>query len=132
MVTIMRHLLILLASLGLLLQGCQKPDPEFVHDDPTVTAFYISPVNAVIATTIQGVIDESTGKVTFPIPKKLASYYDPAKLKVRANIGFDIEISPSLMGIHDLSKEQTFTSRATQTGTSKVYTLFAYYSRDME
>ncbi len=123
--------LIACVAFAMLVSACQKPDSEFVHDDPTITAASISPVKSIIATTVNGTINQETGEILFPIPKKVAEYYDLHNLRVRVNVGYDVKLSPSLSGVKDLSEEYEVTATATMTGNTKKYTLRAYFSRDI-
>lgn len=109
----------------LLAGSCAKADPEYVHSDPTISAIYISPALSSVPATVAGVINQETGKILFPIRKSLQSSFDIKKVKVRANVGYDVQITPSLSGIKDLEEEYTITVTA-QTGASKTYTLRAY------
>lgn len=111
---------------ALVMGACAKPDEEFVHDDPTISAIYISPAFSDVPATVSGQIDQSTGKILFPISKSLQSYFDIRQVKVRANVGYDVRITPSLSGIKNLEEEYAITVTATQTGRSKNYTLRAY------
>lgn len=111
---------------ALVMGACAKPDEEFVHDDPTISAIYISPAFSDVPATVSGQIDQQTGKILFPISKSLQSYFDIRQVKVRANVGYDVRITPSLSGIKNLEEEYAITVTATQTGRSKNYTLRAY------
>lgn len=114
------------ALVTMLITGsCAKADSEFVHSDPTIKAIYISPAFSDIPATVAGVIDQETGKILFPIRKVLQSSFNITQVKVRANVGYDVQITPSLSGIKNLEKEYTITVTA-QTGDSKTYTLRAY------
>lgn len=79
-----------------------------------------------VPATVSGQIDQQTGKILFPISKSLQSYFDIRQVKVRANVGYDVRITPSLSGIKNLEEEYAITVTATQTGRSKNYTLRAY------
>lgn len=122
---LLKHLtLALLAALAA--GSCAKPDDEFVHDDATISAIYISPAFSDVPATVSGEIDQQTGKILFPIRKSLQSYFDIRQVKVRANVGYDVRITPSLSGIKNLEEEYAITVTATQTGRTKNYTLRAY------
>lgn len=115
----------------LMLAGaCQKPDKEFLHDDNTISSILLLPAVSTVSTTISGDINQETGEILFAIPKNLRSSIDITNVKVRATVGYDVVITPSLSGIKDLSEAYPITVTATQTGESKDYTLRAYYSRD--
>lgn len=115
--------------------GCAKPDPEFVHDDCTISAIYITTPLSTTAAQIQGDINAETGEIMFVIHKREASAWRTedggmTKVKVKANIGYDAYITPSLSGLWDLSEPVTVTVSAPMTGASKNYTLQAVFSRD--
>lgn len=119
------------AAIMILAGSCAKADPEYDHTDNTISAIYIAPAFASISATVSGKINQETGEILFPIGKRLASSFDLTKIKVRANVPYDVQITPSLSGIKDLSEPYTITVTATQTGVSKKYTLQAYYSSDL-
>lgn len=108
-----------------LLGSCAKPDAEYVHPDPTIKAIYISPAFSSVPATVAGEINQETGKILFPIRKSLQSSFDRKQVKVRANVGYDVTITPSLSGIKNLEDEYTITVTS-QTGATKTYTLRAY------
>lgn len=83
---------------ALVMGACAKPDEEFVHDDPTISAIYISPAFSDVPATVSGQIDQQTGKILFPISKSLQSYFDIRQVKVRANVGYDVRITPLALG----------------------------------
>lgn len=110
--------------------SCQKPDEEFLHDDVTISSVLLLPAMSTVSTTISGEINHETGEILFSIPKNLRSTIDITSVKVRATVGYDVVITPSLSGIKDLSEAYPITVTATQTGQSKEYTLRAFYSRN--
>lgn len=114
----------------LLASGCQKADKEFLHDNVQISSVLLLPAISTISTTINGEINQETGEILFAIPKNLRSSIDITSVKVRATVGYDVVITPSLSGIKDLSEAYPITVTATQTGNSKNYTLRAYYSRN--
>lgn len=126
MARIYRYLIVLMTIVGAV--SCVKPDSEFIHDNCTITAIYITPAHATVSTSVTGVINQETGEILFPIPRAVASNYKLDDLSVRANVGYDVKITPSLSGIKDLSEEYPITVTATMTGNSKNYTLRAYFS----
>lgn len=126
-----KYSIFIMAFVLLLAGACQKADSEFLHTDNTITSISISPVTSPITTSIQGDINQETGEIDFAIPKRVADYYDLTSLRVKANVGYDVEITPSLSGAKDLSGYYEITVTATMTGESKKYTLHARYSREM-
>lgn len=118
------------AAVSILTFSCQKPDLEFLHSDNTISSILLLPAVSTVSTTISGEINQETGEILFAIPKNLRSSIDITSVKVRATVGFDVVVTPSLSGIKDLSEEYPITVTATQTGESKNYTLRAYYSRN--
>lgn len=110
--------------------SCQKPDSEFLHADNTISSILLLPAESTVSTTITGTINQETGEILFAIPKNLRSSIDITKVKVRATVGYDVVITPSLSGIKNLEEAYPITVTATQTGESKDYTLRAYYSRN--
>ena len=89
---------------------------------------------------VTGVINQETGEIKFPIPSDLRPrtnsegkrivQFDPSRVKLRASVGYDVRITPSLSGIHDLSGNFEVDVLAVQTGKSKHYTMHAYFARD--
>ncbi len=113
---------------------CAKPGEEFLHDDNSIRSISIIPATGSSSATVNGVISPVEGKdnaytIDFPIPRKLKSTFDITKLKVRATVGYDVKITPSLSGIKDLSDPYEISVEATQTGAVRTYTLQAYYER---
>lgn len=117
---------LLLASLP----GCGKVGEDYLHDNCEITSIDITNFGFQISHTVSGQINQETGEILFPIPKILKKQFDITKLRVRANIGYDAIISPSLSGLKDLSEAYPVTVTATMTGRTKQYTLRAYYSRE--
>lgn len=133
----MKNILRMLMPAALLLAfaaSCAKPGEEFRHEDNSIRNISITPAAGTSSATITGVISTAAGKedtfnVDFPIPRKLKSTFDITKLKVRATVGYDVKITPSLSGIKDLSDPYEISVEATQTGEVSTYILQAYYER---
>ena len=126
-------LLLLILSLPLVV-NCAKPGEEYIHDDNTIHSIMSTPATGTTSATVEGVIKPVEGKdnaftIDFPIPRKLRSSFDLTKLKVKATVGYDVKITPSLSGIKDLSDPYEVKVEATQTGQVKTYVLQAYYER---
>lgn len=123
----------ILAISALAVFSCAKPDEEYVHSDCTISAIYM--VNPATKAQIQGQIDQESGDILFVIPRKEASSWkdDNGSLipvKLRANIGFDAFIQPSLLGLHQIEEEPlVVTVSAPMTGDTKQYKLQAQFSR---
>lgn len=126
-------LLLLILSLPLAV-NCAKPGGEYLHEDNAIHSIMITPATGTTSATVEGVIKPVEGKdnaftIDFPIPRKLRSSFDLTKLKVKATVGYDVKITPSLSGIKDLSDPYEVKVEATQTGQVKTYVLQAYYER---
>lgn len=118
-----------------LVVNCAKPGEEYLHEDNSISSIFIVPASGTVSATINGVIAPVPGKddaytIDFPIPRKLKSSFDLTKLKVKATVGYDVRITPSLSGIKDLSEPYEISVEATQTGKVRKYTLQAYYERN--
>lgn len=118
-----------------LVLNCAKPGEEYLHEDNSISSIFIVPASSTVSATINGVIAPVPGKddaytIDFPIPRKLKSSFDLTKLKVKATVGYDVKITPSLSGIKDLSEPYEISVEATQTGKVRKYTLQAYYERN--
>ena len=118
-----------------LVLNCAKPGEEYLHEDNSISSIFIVPASGTVSATINGVIAPVPGKddaytIDFPIPRKLKSSFDLTKLKVKATVGYDVKIPPSLSGIKDLSEPYEISVEATQTGKVRKYTLQAYYERN--
>ena len=111
------------AAFASLATSCAEAEDEFIHTDSTINSIEIQP-----GAGIAGIIDETTGEIFFPIPKKLREKYDVKKLMVRANVAYDTYIYPSLSGLKDLSDPMEIKVRAGDNG-SRTYTLWAFYTR---
>ncbi|BBL06077.1 MULTISPECIES: hypothetical protein [Alistipes] len=109
--------------------SCAEPEDEFLHTDSRLLSIEVQPAGG--GAGIAGVIDETTGEVYFPIPKKEREKYDITSLMVRAEVEYDTFITPSLTGLKDLSDRDnpfTITLTAGDKGT-RTYTLWAFYTR---
>ncbi len=118
-----------------LVMNCAKPGEEYLHEDNRISSIFIVPANATVSAIVNGVIAPVPGKedaytIDFPVPRKLKSSFDLTKLKVKATVGYDVKITPSLSGIKDLSEPYEISVEATQTGKVRKYTLQAYYERN--
>lgn len=118
-----------------LVLNCAKPGEEYLHEDNSISSIFIVPASGTVSATINGVIAPVPGKddaytIDFPIPRKLKSSFDLTKLKVKATVGYDVKITPSLSGIKDLSEPYEISVEATQTEKVRKYTLQAYYERN--
>ena len=122
---------------ALCVAACAVPDDEFEHNECAIRSIYVSPPGNASAPQVSGqiTIDAATGdgSVVFAIPRDYPSRYgyDPASLIVRANVTYDVFITPGLEGRKDLSSESkpyTITVSNRTTGESHKYTLFAYVS----
>ena len=105
--------------------SCAEPEDEFLHTDSRLLSIEVQPAGG--GAGIAGVIDETTGEVYFPIPKKEREKYDITSLMVRAEVEYDTFITPSLTGLKDLSDRDnpfTITLTAGDKGT-RTYTLWA-------
>ncbi len=135
------------AVVALMTLGCQKPDKEPLHDDNTIREIQMYSTSTPeeldglpLPQPVSGIINQETGEIRFPIPSqyrprtnsegKRIIQFDPTRVKLRANVGYDVEITPSLFGIHDLSGNFEVEVLAKQTGEKKHYTLHAYFQRD--
>lgn len=131
----MKNIFKIITALALLvgLSGCAKPESEFLHSDNTISSIIMYPENGRTDRAVNGVIDQEKGEIMFPIPKVFRNDYDPSKVKVKATVGYDVKITPSLLGIKDLDNGGNgleIVVTATMTGESKTYVLKAYYSRN--
>lgn len=131
----MKNIFKIFAAVSVLfsLYGCAKPESEFLHSDNTISSIIMYPENGRSDRAVSGVIDQETGEISFPIPKVFRNDYDPTRVKVKATVGYDVKITPSLLGIKDLDNGGDgleIAVTATMTGESKTYVLKAYYSRN--
>lgn len=114
------------ALAALAVTSCAEAEDEFHHTDSTIQSIEIQPAEG--GAGIAGVIDETTGEIFFPIPKKLREKYDVTSLMVRASVDYDTFIYPSLTGLKDLSDPIEISVTAGDKGT-RTYTLWAFYTR---
>ncbi|MBR0109122.1 MAG: hypothetical protein IJM05_00790 [Bacteroidales bacterium] len=129
-----RYILMIVAALGL--ASCAVPDDEFTHDECAIRAIYVSPPGNSSAPQVAGKITvgaNGDAEVIFAIPRDYPSRYgyDPSSLTVRANVTYDVFITPGLEGRKDLSHEDkpyVITVSNRTTGESHKYSLFAYVS----
>lgn len=107
----------------------RRADDEILHTDSRILSIEIQPAEG--GAGIAGVIDETTGEIYFPIPKKDREKYDITCLMVRAEVEYDTFINPSLTGLKDLSdRDNPFTITVTAGGKgSRTYSLWAFYTR---
>lgn len=128
----MKYLKYLAVFATMLLAGsCAQPDDEFAHTDVQIKEIYISSDMTGVTVTVTGTIDQQTGEILFPIRKSVKDKVDKTRLKVRANVPYDVRITPSLSGLKDLTDPYAITVRNTQTGETKNYTLQAFDSPEM-
>lgn len=108
--------------------SCAKPDEEYLHTDNTISSIWITPADDATRV-VYGDIDEDTGIILFSIPRASRPYFPTlTSLKIRAIIGYDAVITPSLSGIKDLTSDFPITVTATMIGEDRNYILRAEYS----
>lgn len=134
---------ILLCAVGVLFcSSCAKPDEDFVHDDASISAIYMQTTQKdatgkQLSLSIQGVINEESGEISFVVPKDKRKQIDFTAVKIRATVAYDAFVSVTkeggkavdrtLYGIHDISAGIELTVTANMTGRTKNYTLTAQY-----
>lgn len=127
MKNIFKYIFVSMAAMAVC--ACAKPAEEFLHTDNKISSIWIIP--ATDATRIiYGEIDDSVepAVITFGIPRTARPYFpDLSQLKVKAIVGYDAFVSPSLLGIKDLSSDFHITVTASQTGEVREYILRAEY-----
>lgn len=138
---------LMIAVAVLIANGCQKAEKEPVHVDNTIREIMMYSTSTAeeldglpTPQPVSGVINQETGEINFPIPSeyrprvnsegKKVIQFDPKRIKLRANVGYDVRITPALTGIHDLSGQFEIDVLAVQTGKTKHYSLHAYFKRD--
>ena len=136
--------IIAIAALVFGASSCAKPDPEFVHDDVTISAMYICTTQKDEAgkeksLKFAGKINQDAGTIEFSIPKADRKGIDLLAVKLRANVGFDAyvkvtneggqAVDRTLYGIHDASKGIDLTVTARMTGRTKDYHITAKYEK---
>ncbi len=121
--------------------SCAKPDVDPAYDmdkypiDCSVIAAYCFPVESAVATQITGEIStvpDADGKylIEFKIPRSVARYYDLTRLKVKVNLDYDVYVTPSLAGIHDLDdRTEEIKIYSPISGDEKIYIIKAYKTR---
>lgn len=125
-----------------LVSACAKADIDPAYDmdkypvDCSVRAAYCTPAVSPKSTQVTGNVSEepdADGKylIEFVIPRNAdAKYYDLTQLKIRVNLDYDVYVTPSLVGIHDLDdKTKDIKVWSPISGESRIYTLKAYKSR---
>lgn len=118
---------LLIAIFSAMAVSCAKPGEEFIHTDNTISSIWITPTDNA-SWIVYGDINEETGEISFVIPRSMSPYFPSlTELKVRAIVGYDAFITPSLLGIKDLSRDLVITVTAIQTGEQREYTLWADY-----
>lgn len=117
-----KYLAVLMAAAAV---SCAKPADEYLHTDCEIHAedMWITPADDDVRRVYCEEPDED-GVILFSIPRTMSPYFPNLdSLKVRALVGYDEFISPSLSGIKDLTEDFPITVTATQTGESKDYIL---------
>ena len=129
------------------LAACQKPDQEPLHEDNTIHEIMMFSTSTPeqldgrpSPQPVPGIINQETGEIKFPVSRdyrprttpegKRLVFFDFTRVKLRASVGYDVQITPSLLGIKDISEGFEIDVTAVQTGKSKHYTLRAYFTRD--
>ncbi len=128
----LKHITISLVSL-LVMGACAQPEPLYLHDDNTIHSIIITPGpdengNSISASVV-GEINNETGEIIFTVPRADRQKFDATAVKVRATVNYDVQITPSLSGIKDLSDWYDISVTATMTGQSKGYKLIVDYER---
>lgn len=138
----MKKLYLILAAAALLLVSCVKADIDPAYDmdkypvNCSIVAAYCFPAESAKSVQVTGKISDTPdgdGKysIEFVIPRNAdAKYFDLTRLKIKANVDYDVYITPSLAGIHDLDdKTEEITVYTPLTGEKKIYVISAYKSR---
>ena len=142
---ILRYLFFAVAAL--MLAACQKPDEEPLHTDNTIHEIMMYSTSTPeeldgrpTPQPVSGIINQETGEIKFPVSRdyrprktpegKTIVFYDFTRVKLRASVGYDVEITPPLTGIHDISEGMDVEVLAVQTGEVKHYSIRAYFLRD--
>lgn len=129
---------ILLCAAGVLFcSSCARPDEDFVHDDASISAIYMQTTEKDKTYSVQGVIDNEGGVISFVVPKDKRKEIDLTAVKIRATVAYDAfvsvtkeggkDVDRTLYGIHDISEGIELTVTANMTGRTKDYTLTAQY-----
>lgn len=127
-----KHIIFALPVLAMFaVSSCAKADPEAIHTDNTIQAisiYRIANANGNKEGDLAGIINEELGEIYFKIPSRAMVIWEEetenlTKVKIQAKVGWDVSITPSLSGQHDLSQPMTITVKS-GTGTTRTYTLF--------
>lgn len=125
--------------------ACQA-DQEPLHEDNTIHEIMMISTSTPeqldgrpLPQPVLGRIDQEAGTIEFAVPKKYRTrttpegkklvFFDLTRVKLRATVGYDVRITPSLFGIKDLSEKFEFEVLATQTGKARHYSARANFSR---
>lgn len=123
---------------ALTLSGCKKPVFTYVHDNVTITSITVTNLGAPdvpdfpgkpLYASVTGQINDETGEILFPIPRKDADKFDITRMKAYASIPLDAKFDPPLTGIHDFSNDFPIRVYSLQTGDYRDYVLKVYFSR---
>lgn len=106
--------------------SCAKAGEEFLHTDNTISNIWIMPSDNTTKL-IYGNINNETGEILFEISRENRLYFNSKSLKVKATVGYDAFITPSLLGIKDLSSDFPIQVEAIQTGEVRNYVLKVIY-----
>ncbi len=122
------YLLMMVMTVGGVV-SCAEADSNYFHTDNTISSIWISPADN-SSRIIYGDIDyPEEGFITFTIPRSERPYFpDLTSLKIKAVVTYDAMITPSLLGIKDLSSDFVITVTAKMTGETRQYILRAEYS----
>lgn len=118
-----------LCMAAIAVSSCRKPGAEFLHTDNTISSIWITPADDATRI-IYGQINEDVepAEIVFEIPRTSRPYFpDLSRLKVKAIVGYDAFVSPSLLGIKDLTSDFHIFVTANQTGETREYVLSAKY-----
>jgi hypothetical protein len=111
--------------------SCVKPGAEAIHDDNTIQSIRIYKGTDLPTggnhngVAIAGDIDPESNEIYFTIPRRdiLLGTWDRTKIKIEATVGYDVMITPSLVGIHDMTTPMTITATS-GTGKKRSYILY--------
>ncbi len=133
-----KTILAILTLSALLVQGCKKPVYTYVHNNVTITSITVTNLGAPdvpdfpgkpLYASVTGQINDETGEILFPIPRRDADKFDIHRMKAYASIPLDAKFDPPLTGIHDFSEDFPIRVYSLQTGDYKDYVLKVYFSR---
>ena len=131
-------ILTIIALSALAVSGCKKPVYTYIHDDVTITSITVTNLGAPdvpyfpgkpLYASVTGQINDETGEILFPIPRKDADKFDITRMKAYASIPLDAKFDPPLTGIHDFSNDFPIRVYSLQTGDYRDYVLKVYFSR---